>query len=157
MSPQASQIVRSPLEGSYRAPLALLFALLFGVWLPGCGGSGAHHTRAATNPADKLSPIPIVHETRADVVAAVAACRAGVDKAHWLSQGSKEDLHRTCDYGLRRGLTEIKRYGQEACKEVVYTSPAKSAAEKARIFATCYAGTKLRTTVAGQQPGARQP
>jgi hypothetical protein len=96
----------------------------------------------------KLSPIPIVHETHADIVAAVAACRAGVETAHWLSPANKEELHKTCNHGLNRGLTEVKQYGREVCTEVAYTSPAKTRAERSRVFNTCYAGTKLRTTVA---------
>lgn len=147
MPTQASQIARDP-RGGYRGHLALVLALLLGVWLPGCGSSMAHHTSAAANPEDKLSSIPIVHETHADIVAAVAACRAGVDTAHWLSQINKEELYSTCNHGLNRGLTEVKQYGREVCSEVVYTSPSKTASERTRVFDACYAGTKLRTTVA---------
>jgi hypothetical protein len=123
-------------------------ALLVAATLAGCGGAGGHGARRTTTSAEKLSPIPIVHETHADIVAAVAACRAGVETAHWLSPANKEELHQTCNHGLSRGLTEVKQYGREVCTEVAYTSPAKTAAQRTHVFDACYAGTKLRTTVA---------
>jgi hypothetical protein len=129
--------------------VALLGPLLVGVLLLGCGGSNEHHAGGTSSWSGTTSFKPIVQETHEDIVAAVAACRHGVDIANWLSQANKEELHETCNKGLRRGITEVKQYGSEVCAEVSYTSPAKSVAEKARVFSECYAGTKLKTTVAG--------
>jgi hypothetical protein len=132
----------------WRAHTLLVVFLLVGVGFLGCGESSAHHPEIAASRARATKFKPIVHETHADIVAAVSACRQGVNIAYWLSQANKEDLYATCDKGLRRGLTEVKQWGSEVCSEVSYTSPAKNVAEKARVFSECYAGTKVRTTVA---------
>jgi len=121
--------------------------LLAGVLLIGCSGSSGHRSSAASNGTSASRPKPVVYETYADIVAAVTACRQGVDTATWLSDVNKEQLYELCNKGLRRGLTEVKQYGLEACTEVTYTSPAKTAAEKSRVFAACYAGTKEKTAI----------
>jgi predicted RecB family endonuclease len=130
-----------------RARTALTTVLLVVLALAGCGGSSAHHSGSAAAGSGTTTSKPIIHETHADIVAAVAACRGGVNIANWLPQASKEDLYVICNKGLRRGLTEVIQYGEEVCAEVAYTSPAKSAAEKAHVYSECYAGTKLKTTV----------
>jgi hypothetical protein len=65
----------------------------------------------------------------------------------WLPNDSKLQLYANCERGLRRGLTEIKQYGLEVCREVAYTSPAKTDAARARVFDGCYAGIKARTAM----------
>ncbi len=129
--------------------MALLLALIAGVLLLGCGSSDTDHRGSASSEAGTTTFKPIVQETHADIVAAVTACRQGVNVATWLSQANKQELYNTCNKALVRGLTEVIQYGLEVCTEVTYTSPAKSAQEKAHVFSACYAGTKLRTTVAG--------
>lgn len=84
-----------------------------------------------------------------DIVAAVAACRHGVDLGTWLPKDSKAQLYAGCDQGLRRGLTEIRAFGLEVCSEVAFTSPAKTDAERSRVFSACYAGTKQKTAMIG--------
>jgi len=128
-----------------RGRVALLLpSLLTMLLLVGCAGGA--HTGSSSQQTGAAKFKPIEKETYADIVAAVEACRNGVDKASWLSEQNKEALHETCNKGLRRGLTEIRTYGLEVCSEVSYTSPAKTASEKARVLDECYAETKLKTT-----------
>ena len=79
-------------------------------------------------------------------MAAVASCKRGVDTGSWLSKTSKAQLYAICEGGLRRGLTEIRHYALEVCNEVVFTSPAKDKAERARVLAACYTETKQKTS-----------
>jgi hypothetical protein len=127
---------------------ALMILLLAGMLLLGCGGTGSHHPgRASTVTATTKSKRGA--ESPKNVAVAVAACRQGVDAASWLPQADKQRLYGVCNYGLRRGLTEIKIYGLQVCTEVTYTSPAKTASEKARVFSACYAPTKEKTAAVG--------
>jgi hypothetical protein len=71
--------------------------------------------------------------------------QARVDTGTWLPPSSRKPLYQVCENGLRRGLTEIRAYALEVCSEVVFTSPAKTEAEKARLQAACYDPTKLKT------------
>jgi hypothetical protein len=114
----------------------------------GCGGSGAQPSAGA-----KKSSPPAhheKHETRAVIVAAVNACKGGVDMATWLSKESKAQMYANCENGLRRGLTEIRWYGLEVCSEVAFTSPAKTDAERKQLAARCYQGTKEKTAMIGE-------
>lgn len=121
--------------------------------MPGCGSSNGDPSAAAskasssssssTSPA--TSPGRSRHETRGDILAAIASCKQGVDTGSWLPKESRTPLYAICENGLRRGLTEIRAYALETCSEVAYTSPAKTEAEKARVFATCYEPTKQKT------------
>jgi hypothetical protein len=128
-------------------------ALLLGYALTaaGCGGSGAQPA-AGTKTAAK-HPSPAAHEkneSRAVIVAAVNACKGGVDMATWLSKKSKAQMYANCENGLRRGLTEIRWYGLEVCSEVAFTSPAKTDAERQQLAARCYQGTKEKTAMIGE-------
>jgi hypothetical protein len=130
----------SPIRRSKRAPLsvALAVALSSAAVIAGCGSSSAGHAKTASHPA--------VHkETYAEIVSAVDSCRQGISVGTWLSKADKESLYKVCDNGLKRGLTEIKGYAHEVCNEVAFTSPAKTAAEKARIYAACDAGAEAKT------------
>jgi hypothetical protein len=122
--------------------------LIAGALLPGCGGTDK---RPITGSGSSASRRPVVatgrsrHETRADIVAAVASCRRGVNTGSWLPSASKTQLYAICENGLHRGLTEIRQYSLEVCNEVVFTSPAKDEAERARVLAACYTETKQKT------------
>jgi hypothetical protein len=63
----------------------------------------------------------------------------------WLPSSSKHSLYVICENGLGQGLTEIRTYALEVCNEVAFTAPGKTEAEKARVQATCYDPTKLKT------------
>ena len=125
--------------------------LIAGAVLPGCAGSGkdAAGTHAPSGSAKPSAPARTAHETRVDIVAAVAACRHGVDLGTWLPKDSKAQLYASCNQGLRRGLTEIRAFGLEVCNEVAFTAPAKTDAERSRVFTACYAGTKQKTAMIG--------
>jgi uncharacterized protein YceK len=129
------------LLGSFRGHTALVLMLAAGALLSGCGSTSSHHTANGTGPAHTIS-FPIKQETHADIVAAVEACREGVDLGTWLPRGSKLDLYASCDKGLKRGLTEVRQYGEQVCSEVVFTMPSRTEAEKARVLDTCEAKTK---------------
>jgi hypothetical protein len=135
-------ITRDPSARRRSRMAFLLPSLLAALLCVGCAGEKHVSTSTQTDTA-KIKPIE--KETYPDIVAAVTACRNGVNKASWLSPQNKEVLDETCNRGLRRGLTEVKEYALEACHEVSYTSPAKSATERARVLDECYAETKLKT------------
>ena len=124
--------------------MALVLLLLAGALLPGCGGTGSDPAGDGSGRAS-TTPLKRVVESHQVLATAVAACKQGADMGTWLSQEDKEALYRICNHGFQRGLTEIKLYGLEVCTEVAYTSPAKNAKEKARLFAACYAPTKANT------------
>jgi hypothetical protein len=131
----------------------LVVLLLLSAPAAGCGGaskaSSANASSASPSSHTQTTTERTAHETRQDIVAAVAACRQGVDTGSWLPKASKTQLYASCDQGLRRGLTEIRAFGLEVCNEVAFTSPAKTAAERTRVFAACYAGTKQKTAMIG--------
>jgi hypothetical protein len=138
--------------GAIRGPRAPLLALSLVaslvLALPGCGSdkaATASTTTSASASQPRTEPGRSRHETRQDIVNAVAACKQGVDTGTWLPSSSRQSLYRNCELGLRRGLTEIKAYGSEACNEVAFTSPAKSEAERKRVFEACYAGVRRAT------------
>jgi hypothetical protein len=126
-----------------RTDAALLVLLVMAVLLSGCaGGSDASHGDAASSqPARKTISFPIRHETHADIVASVEACREGVDLGTWLSRQSKADLYDSCNKGLKRGLTEVRQYGEQVCSEVAYTMPSTSQIEKKHVLDACEAKT----------------
>jgi hypothetical protein len=130
---------------------AVLTALVIAcVALAGCGGSSEVPSATSARPSTtsftpKVIPGRSRRETRADIVAAVASCKHGVDMGTWLPGSSKTPLYKTCEQGLKRGLTEIRLYALETCNEVAFTSSAKSDADKARIFEACYQPSKLAT------------
>jgi hypothetical protein len=126
---------------SYRGRVALLVVLLVSGVLTGCGNTGSNSASRGSGGAHTIS-FPIVHETHEDIVADVAACREGVDLATWLSRGSKIDLYESCNKGLKRGLTEVRQYGEQVCSEVVFTMPSAKASEKTRVLDACEAKTK---------------
>lgn len=129
--------------------VALVVVLLAGVLLSGCAGSAKHSSSDPSSSAGSSRPgVPVGrsrHETRGDIVAAVASCKRGVDTGSWLPTASKVQLYAVCENGLHRGLTEIRQYALEVCNEVVFTSPAKDEAERARVLAACYTETKQKT------------
>lgn len=131
----------------------LVVLLLLSVPAAGCGGasnaSSANASHSTSSSHTQTTTERTAHETRQDIVAAVAACRQGVDIGTWLPKASRDQLYVSCDQGLQRGLTEIRLYGLEVCKEVSFTSPAKTEAERTRIFTACYAGTKQKTAMIG--------
>jgi hypothetical protein len=138
-------------EMSTRLYAAVLTALAVAcIALTGCGDSSKASSAASTRPSTTRStPSPEPgrsrHETRADIVAAVATCKHGIDTGTWLPGSSKTPLYKTCEQGLKRGLTEIRLYALETCNEVAFTSAAKSEAEKHRVFETCYQPSKVAT------------
>jgi hypothetical protein len=134
-------ITRSASAGRRRR-IAWLVVPAAGLTLAACGASG---DRNSPSGASSRSSTVEHRERRQVIIAAVAACRHGVDTASWMSPADKQRLYEVCNYGLHRGLTEIKVYGLQVCREVTFASPAKTAAEKARSFSTCYAETKQRT------------
>lgn len=125
-----------------RGYLALVLILLLAVLMPGCGSSSGTHTGAKSNPPRKTISFPIQHETHEDIVAAVEACREGIDLATWLSSANKAELYDSCNKGLKRGLTEVRQYGEQVCGEVAFTMPSASAAEKKRVLDECEEKTK---------------
>lgn len=121
----------------------LIAIVLVGALLSGCGSQDRGSTKSSSVARTGLAA---GHpESRRAIVAAAAACRQGVDTASWMSQADKQRLYEVCNYGLRRGLTEIQIYGLQVCDEVTFASPAKTAAEKAHVFSTCYAEAKRKT------------
>jgi hypothetical protein len=115
--------------------------LLAVVLLTGCGGADPSNG-SASDAARRTISFPIRRETHEDIVAAVEACREGVDLATWLPKAGKTELHEACDRGLKRGLTEVRQYAEEVCTEVVFTMPSSSQAEKKRVLDACEAKTK---------------
>jgi hypothetical protein len=141
------QLMRSRSLNALRAgPVGLAIVLLAAALPAGCGSSDPARTSTAT---DAAATRAAVAEREAEypqaIAAAVAACRQGVDTGTWLSRGDKKRLYAVCNYGLRRGLTEIRTYGLQVCREVVFTSSAKTAAERSQLFARCYANAKQKT------------
>lgn len=147
MPPQDNDITRAASAG-LGAHAALMILLLAGMLLPGCGGTSSHHAGRASTVTATTTPKRGI-ESPQNIAAAVAACRQGVDTGSWLPQADKQRLYDVCNYGLRRGLTEIKTYGLQVCTEVTYASSAKTPSEKARVFSACYAPTKEKTAAAG--------
>lgn len=123
--------------------MTLVLVLLLAVVIPGCGGgsSGSRSDAKADSPSRTIS-FPIRHETHEDIVAAVEACREGVDLATWLSSTNKAELYDSCNKGLKRGLTEVRQYGEQVCGEVAFTMPSSSAEAKKRVLDRCEAKTK---------------
>src|ERR1700704_5635643 len=134
MPPRNSDLYRDA-SASWHGYAALILVLLAGVLLPGCGSSSKDPSTGAPKPSGSKTDATTTgrsrHETRGDIVAAVAACKQGVDTGSWLPTASKTQLYAICENGLRRGLTEIRQFALEACSEVEFTSPAKDAAERA--------------------------
>jgi hypothetical protein len=152
MQPGNSYIAAQPTPTGGRGHAALAVLLLAGALLPGCGGTGERRTVSHVQRTDVSHEQHLTRtagETRRDIIAAVAACKRGVDLGTWLPKSSKAQLYTSCARGLKRGLTELRVYGLEVCSEVAFTSPAKNSAERARIFASCYAGTKEKTAMIG--------
>lgn len=125
-----------------RIAAALPAVLLLGGILAGCAGSGKSE-KTYTSPGHRTVTFPIHYETHNDIAAAVEACREGVALADWLPAASRTELDKSCDQGLKRGLTEVRQYGEQVCSEVVFTIPSSRIAEKNRIFAACEAKTEL--------------
>jgi hypothetical protein len=131
-------------NATHRALCGLAAIVLCLVALAGCGSSAEHSTATAAKQTQASSTRG---ETRADIVAAVEACKRGVSMGSWLPPESKRQLYTRCELGLKRGLTEIRAYGLEVCHEVAFTSPAKAEAEHTRVFDSCYAGVKATTAL----------
>lgn len=139
MSPRNTRTTRAP--GIRRGHLGLVLALLLVALIVGCGSSGKK-TGASSDPPHRTITFPIQHETHEDIVAAVEACREGVDLATWLSPTNKAELYDSCNKGLKRGLTEVRQYGEQVCGEIAFTMPASSEAERKRLLDECEAKTK---------------
>jgi hypothetical protein len=122
---------------SWRGSVILALALLAGALLPGCGSSNGHRASGSSGPRK-----PIMHETYEEIVAGVEACREGVALATWLTASNRAELDETCDKGLKRGLTEVRQYGEQVCSEVAFTTPSLRTKERPRILAACEAKTE---------------
>jgi hypothetical protein len=122
----------APSERPRRRRVALL-ALVPALALGACGAASSTHRI-------------VVHDTHPYIVAAVAACRRGVDTAYWLSPSNKANLDEICEQGFTGGINVARGYAEQACEEVAFTSPAKSSAQKAAAFHKCFAEADVRTT-----------
>ncbi len=124
------------------APLALA-----AIALGACGSAHGVRRSDASSSSTATHRVPVVGDTRASILAAIGACKRGVDTAQWLPRESREDLYRTCAGGLNYSIFAEREVGKLACEEVAYAAPSPSAAAKARAFDACYAEVKPWTTV----------
>jgi hypothetical protein len=72
--------------------------------------------------------------------------------AHWLPQAGREQLDALCERGRKSGISVITESAREVCGEVSFTSPSKSAVEKAHVFAQCQARTRKGLSSGGVSP-----
>ena len=130
---------------------AVLMALLSLTVLDACGSSVTHSPGGSSTRAARTGATAGVSETPAVIAAAVAACKQGADMAHWLPQAGREQLYKLCEHGRSRGIAMIAESARDVCSEIAFTSPAKNAAQRARVLAECQARANGQRTAAPEQ------